>query len=300
MVQYLAVLFTFLAIALALGAAALALRGRSRLARRLMAERDPQQQEATALAERPGWLERLEREARQAGLDWNRRFFLLAMGSSAAAAVLLALTGDLLNALALLALGQLGPLLLVRYRARQRANRFAQQLPETLLLMANVIRAGGTLYQAVQTVVRQAPEPMRSEFLRVERAMQLQVPAGDALERIRDRIGLHEFASVVVACKVAGEAGADLDRVLESVARELVEDRQFLRAMEAASAEGKASARLVTAVPLVVMAFVSYQSPGYFGEALQEPTGQLLILGSFAAIAMGWLMIRRITDVRNW
>ena len=180
------------------------------------------------------------------------------------------------------------------------ATRFAEQLPETLLLMASVIRAGGTLYQAVQTVVQQAPQPMRAEFVRVERAMQLQVPAGDALALIQDRVGLSEFASVVVACKVAGEAGADLDRVLESISRELVEDRQFLRAMEAASAEGKASARLVTAVPLVVMALVSYQNPAYFGEALTDPLGRMLILGSLCAMALGWLLIRQITDVRNW
>jgi tight adherence protein B len=152
----------------------------------------------------------------------------------------------------------------------------------------------------VQTVVREAPQPMRSEFLRVERAMQLQVPVGDALGLIQDRVGLHEFASVVVACKVAGEAGADLGPLLESVARELVEDRQFLRAMEAASTEGKASARVVTAVPLVVMALVGYQSPEYFGEALRDPMGQALLLGSLAAIALGWVMIRQITDVRNW
>nr|WP_245302724.1 type II secretion system F family protein [Symbiobacterium terraclitae] len=166
--------------------------------------------------------------------------------------------------------------------------------------MANVIRAGGTLYQAVQTVVQQAPEPMRAEFVRVERAMQLQMPPGDALALIQDRLGLHEFTSVVIACKVAGEAGADLDVVLESIARELVEERQFLRAMETASAEGKASARMVTAVPLAVMAFVNYRNPDYFGDALRDPTGRMVILGSLGAIALGWLLIRRITDVRNW
>ena len=298
--QYLAALFTFLAVALALGGLAGILRRRSRLAERILRGRDPLEQEGAALPRVPGPLERLEREARQAGLNLTRRHLLLVVGTSGGLAALLTLAGDPTRAAVILLVGLVGPLLLIRQRARVRAARFAEQLPETLLLMASVIRAGGTLYQAVQTVVQQAPQPMRAEFLRVERAMQLQAPAGDALAMIQDRVGLSEFTSVVVACKVAGEAGADLDRVLESISRELVEDRQFLRAMEAANAEGKASARLVTAVPLVVMAAVSYQNPAYFGEALADPLGRMLILGSLCAMALGWLLIWRITDVRNW
>jgi len=299
-VQYLAALSTFLAVALSLGGLAGLLRRRSRLAERLRAEGDRYEPDAGVRLVFPDWLERLEREAKQAGLSLTRRQLALAMGAAGGVALLLALAGEWTSAAVSLLLGLVGPLLLIRHRARVRAATFAQQLPETLFLMANVIRAGGTLYQAVQTVVQQAPQPISGEFLRVERAMQLQAPAGDALALIQDRVGLPEFTSVVIACKVAGEAGAELDAVLESIGRELVEDRQFLKAMEAASAEGKASARLVTAIPLVVMAFVGYRNPAYFGEALQEPAGRLLILGSLAAIGLGWVLIRRITDVRNW
>ncbi len=298
--QYLAGLFTFLAIAFALAGVTQILSRRSRLARKLMAERDPRSQEATASVRTPGLLERLEREAKQAGVDWNRRFFLLCFTTGTGLGLLLTLSGNSLQALLVMAAGVIGPIGFVRYRAKARAEQFTQQLPATLNLMANVIRAGGTLYQGVQAVVKQAPEPIRSEFARVERAMQLQIPAAEAMERIRDRIGLAEFHSVVVACKVAGEAGADLDLVLESISKELVEDRQFMKAMVAASAEGKASARMVTAVPFVVMGLVTMRSPDYFGEALRDPIGQMMILGGVAMIGIGWLVIQKITDVRNW
>lgn len=298
--HYLAGLLTFLAVAFTLAAWVHAMQHRSRLARRLLADRDPRSQEATAAVRTPGLLERLEREALQAGVGWNRRFFLLCFVAGLGLGLLLSMSGNPLGALALMALGALGPVAFVKQRAKVRAERFSTQLPGTLTLMSNVIRAGGTLYQAVQAVVKQAPEPIRSEFLRVETAMKLQVPAAEALERIKDRIGLAEFHSIVVACKVAGEAGADLDSVLETIARELVEDRQFLKAMQAASAEGKASARMVTGVPFVVMALVSFRSPEYFSEALGESIGQVMILGGIAMIAAGWLVIQKITDVRNW
>jgi tight adherence protein B len=173
-------------------------------------------------------------------------------------------------------------------------------MPQALILMANVMRSGGSLYHAVGAVTRQMPEPIRSEFSRVEKAIQLQVPASEALARVRDRIGVPEFGSVVVACKVAGEAGADLDRVLESIARELVEDRQFIKAMQAASAEGRASARMVTGVPFFVMGAITFLSPGYMKSALSDPTAVMLMGVGFGMIAVGWVIIKKITDVRNW
>lgn len=297
--QYLAALFTFLAVAFALAAWVQIRQGRSRLAHRLLAERDPTAQAATAVR-LPGPMERLEQAAKQAGLSWTRRFFLLAFASGLLLGLLFIMADSHLGGLAVMLVSSAGPVLVVRQRARVRAELFAAQLPQTLTLMANVIRAGGTLYQAIGAVTRQMPEPIRSEFVHVERAMQLQVPAAEALGRIRDRIGLAEYGSVVVACKVAGEAGADLELVLEAIARELVEDRQFLRAMQSASTEGKSSARMVTAVPFVVMGLVTWQNPGYFGHALQDPLGRMLILSGVAAILVGWLAIQRITDVRNW
>ncbi|HLN61315.1 MAG TPA: type II secretion system F family protein [Symbiobacteriaceae bacterium] len=296
--QYFAGLMTFLAVALAL-AGALHLRTQSRLATRLLADRDPLEQQTTAYR-RPGPLENLERSARQAGLDWTRKHFLLFFGGGTLLGSLLLVQGSLAWGLAMAALAWAGPLLVIRQKARTRADAFTTQLPAALQLMANNIRAGGSLHHAIHAVARQMPDPIRTEFWLVQQAIHLQVPVAEALERVRDRIGLPEFGSVVVACKVAAEAGADLDKVFESIARELVEDRQFVKALQSASTEGKASAKVMTAVPFVIMALVSLLNPTYFTRALATSTGQLLIFGAIGVMAVGWVVIRRITDVRNW
>lgn len=296
--QYLAGLMTFLAVALAL-ASLLHYRNKSRLAGRLLADRDPLEQQATAYR-RLSPLEDLERGARQAGLDWTRKHFLFFFGGGTLLGSLLLLQGSAGWGLILMALAWVGPMLVIRQKAKTRTEAFTTQLPSALQLMANNIRAGGSLQHAIAAVVRQMADPIRTEFLLVQQAIQLQVPVAAALERVRDRIGLPEFGSVVVACKVAAEAGADLDRVFESIARELVEDRQFVKALQAASSEGKASAKVMTAVPFVIMGLVGFLNPTYFGQALATGTGRALIFGGIGVIAVGWLLIRRITDVRNW
>jgi tight adherence protein B len=297
-VLYLAGLLTFLTVALFLAWLIQLRQSRSRLKGRLMADRDPLEQRATDV-KLPNLLERMEREAKQAGLAWTRRTFLMIWAAGVLLGLLMFLTGNQMGLL--ITIGAIAvPHLVIRYRAGTRSKAFAAQMPQALILMANVMRSGGSLYHAVGAVTRQMPEPIRSEFSRVEKAIQLQVPASEALARVRDRIGVPEFGSVVVACKVAGEAGADLDRVLESIARELVEDRQFIKAMQAASAEGRASARMVTGVPFFVMGAITFLSPGYMKSALSDPTAVMLMGVGFGMIAVGWVIIKKITDVRNW
>lgn len=245
-------------------------------------------------------LERWEQAARQAGLGWTARTYLLSASIGLLMAVLLGIAGEeSLGALAAAA-GGVGPWAVVKHRQKRRAAQFAEQLPAALTLAANTIRAGGTMLQAVRAIARQMPEPTRGEFARVEQALQLHVPLGTALEQARQRIGAEEFAAVVVACKVGGPAGADLDVILENIAREIVEDREFRRAMRAASAEGRTSARIVTAIPLVAGGYFLWTNPEYFRPILSTPGGTLLLIGCFASIGLGWVIISRLTDVRAW
>jgi tight adherence protein B len=289
---------TFLATGFGLIALWQQLQGRRR-AQEILRGRDPAGQRATVVREL-SLTERWELAARQAGLEWTARTYLFIICAGAGAGGLFLLAGLLPVALAIVGLACFGPWLLVRIQQRSRSEQFSRQLPGALILAANTIRAGGTMLQAVRAIARQMPNPIADEFARVERALQLQVPLGTALEQARQRIGAPEFSAVVVASKVAGQAGADLDTVLENIANDIVEDRQFRDAMRAASSEGRTSARVVTAVPFLVGGYFYLTDPYYFEPMLRSPIGKLLLPLSFLSIFVGWALIRRITDVRTW
>lgn len=270
-----------------------------RRAREILLARDATEQRATVVRS-ANLLEQGEAAFLQAGLTWSFRTYLTVAVAAVMGAVLLIMAGGLVPALGLISIVVGGPWALVRYRQAIRAKKFAEQLPAALTLAANTIRAGGTMLQAVGAVARDMPDPIGSEFARIKQALQLQVPLAAALEQARQRIGVPQFNSVVVACKVAGQAGADLDVLLESIARETVEDGQFQEAMRAASSEGRTSAKVVTAVPFLGAAFFFFQDHTYFRPMLEHPTGRVLLFGSIGAIICGWVAIKRITDVRDW
>lgn len=270
-----------------------------RRAAQILQGRDPTEQKATEVRA-PGPAERWEIAAQQAGLNWTARTYMGVTGAGLALGLLLSLTQSFGTGLLVAGAAAVGPWMVVRYRQQRRTSQFAEQLPAALTLAANTIRAGGTMLQAVRAIARQMPEPIRGEFVRVEQALQLQVPLPVALEQARQRIGAEEFAGFVVACKVAGQAGAELDGVLDNIAREIIENRQFQEAMRSASSEGRTSAKVVTAIPFLAGGFFLYSNPRYFEPMLISASGRLMLLGAFVSIAVGWVTISRITDARNW
>lgn len=272
---------------------------RSRRAAALVAGRDAADQVATVVRSAP-LLERLGDRARQAGLGWTARTYVVSAAIGAALGALFLASGNAMAGLLAGAAGVLGPYVFTEYRRRQRAELFAKQLPEALTLGANTIRAGGTLLHAIRAIAREIPDPVGTEFKRAEQAILLQVPAHIALDQIRQRTGSAEFTPAVVACSVAARAGADLDVVLENIGREIAEQRQFLQAMKAAASEGRMSARIVTGIPITFVTAVSLMSPGYFDPLLGSVVGKAMIGACAAVILLGVLIIRRLVDVRIW
>lgn len=294
----LATLSTFLAVALGIWGAYLHLR-RDRRAVALVTQRDPGEQEATVIRTTPLW-DTWALRARQAGFNWTGRTYVMAGAIGLCLATVTHLGGQPLLALLLAGLGFAGPFVLVEYRRGQRTEMFARQLPDALTLAANTVRSGGTLLQAIRAVARECPDPLRTEFKRAEQAVLLQVPAHTALEQVHQRAGCREFLPVVVASKVATRAGADMDIVFDSIAREILANRQHLQAMRTASSEGRTSAYVVTGIPVVFVGAVTLMSPDYFGPILASLMGRVLMGGCALIITLGVVMIRRMVDVRTW
>lgn len=253
-------------------------------------------QDAVELPAAPGYWERLAQEALAAGMSgWTpRQFqqaFLLGMGFG----VLSFLFELWLPGLACMAGGLLVPRWAVAVRRRQRQERFRTQLPKALLLAANTLRAGGTLLQAVEAMAVQMPSPLGEEFRLALQAIRLGMPVPEALEQIQGRIGLKEFAGVVVVARVTSELGGDPAQAFERVAQSLMDAEGFRRTVRAYTTEGRLSAALVTGMPFLVMGFLGLMAPEYFDPLFQTGPGRVTLGLCTGAILFGWHLIRRIT-----
>jgi tight adherence protein B len=195
-----------------------------------------------------------------------------------------------------LLLGLAGPWLLLVVRQGRREKAFLAQLPETLQLLSGSLKAGYSLPQAIDAVVRQGEAPMSAELNRALVENRLGVPAEDALERIGERLNSDDFSWVVMAIRIQREVGGNLAELLTTVAETLRERERLRRQVEVLSAEGRLSGIILGALPVGFTGYLLVTRPEYLAPML-TPFGLIMVAGAVLLLGVGGIWVARVVKV---
>ena len=204
---------------------------------------------------------------------------------------------SLIAAVVGLVLGLFGPFIYLSVKEGRRKAAFAAQLPGTLQLLAGSLAAGYSLPQAVDTIVREASDPMSTELNRALVETRLGVPMEDALETVARRMDSVDFAWVVMAIRVQREVGGNLAEVLSSVAATMRERERLRRQVEVLSAEGRLSAVILGALPLLFVTYLVLVRPEYIGVLVTSPLGIMMIVVGAILLVAGAFWLRKVVTV---
>jgi tight adherence protein B len=180
--------------------------------------------------------------------------------------------------------------------ADRRRARFSEQLPDTLQLLAGSLRAGYGLLQAIETVGRESVEPTSGEFRRLVVEARLGREVSQSLAAMARRIGSDDFGWVVQAIDIHREVGGDLAEVLDTVAATIRERNQVIRQVRTLTAEGRLSAYILTALPIVLAFALRLINPGYF-ELLTFGPGLWISVTAVALLVVGGLWFRKLCQL---
>ncbi|MDD9207507.1 type II secretion system F family protein [Georgenia sp. 10Sc9-8] len=235
----------------------------------------------------------------QAGLRMSLQdfVFLVIIGALVAGAAGLVLAGPLL-AILLAAPVPVGAKIVLGVLAGRRRAAFAEQLDDSLQLMASSLRAGHSLLQALASVSREAEEPTSEEFARVINETRVGRDLSSALEETAERMGSQDFVWVTQAIAINREVGGNLAEVLDGVGHTIRERNQIRRQVKALAAEGKLSAYILMALPFGITAFLAVANPEYIARFTQSLIGYALIVASFVLLTVGGLWLRKVVNFK--
>jgi tight adherence protein B len=195
------------------------------------------------------------------------------------------------------ALGGLLPIALLRRQQARRVQRFEEQLPDALDMLVNALRAGYSLQAAMEFVGNELPAPLGPEFARFYDEQRLGVEVRTALMRLQARVGTYDIKMFVTALLIQRETGGNLGEVLGSIAQLMRERVAFRGQVDTLTAEPKASAKVLAALPIGVFLLVYAFNPGYMQPLLHTPTGHLLLAYAIASVAVGYVVLMRIAKI---
>jgi tight adherence protein B len=235
----------------------------------------------------------------RAGMTTTLPDFVLvvALATVVAGGLGFALSGVLV-ALLFAAAAPLGAKLLLKFRAARRQAAFADQLDDSLQLMAGSLRAGHSLLRAVDSVSQEAAAPTSEEFSRIVNETRVGRDLNDALDEVAARMGSDDFVWVAQAIAIHREVGGNLAEVLDAVSHTIRERNAIRRQVKALSAEGKLSAVVLMALPFGVTAFIALTNPAYIGRFTESLAGYAMLGGAGVMLLVGGLWLKKTVAIK--
>ena len=206
---------------------------------------------------------------------------------------------------ALFALGAYFPRFYLKFRQGRRLKAFATQLPDTITLLANSLRAGSSFLQGIELVTREARPPISEEFERVVREMALGMALQPALNNLSRRVASEDLELMVTAINIQSQVGGNLATVLDSIAFTIRERVRIQGEIQTLTAMQRYSGYVITLLPVGLAGILFLISPTYITPMLQRPPelfglpmGIIFFGVGLLSMGLGYMLIRRIVDIK--
>jgi tight adherence protein B len=189
-------------------------------------------------------------------------------------------------------------------RRNGRLGAFNKQLPDTITLIANALRAGSSFLQAIELVVRETRPPISIEFARVIREVNLGLPFEQALENMVRRVRSDDLELMATAIAIQHQVGGNLAEILDSIAYTIRERIRIKGEIRTLTAQQRLSGYVVAGLPIGLAAFLFVAAPGFMDPMFDSrasliglPAGVIILAMGGVMMFIGFMLIRKIVDI---
>ena len=196
------------------------------------------------------------------------------------------------------------PRLWLARRRNGRLGAFNKQLPDTITLIANALRAGSSFLQAIELVVRETRPPISIEFARVIREVNLGLPFEQALENMVRRVRSDDLELMATAISIQHQVGGNLAEILDSIAYTIRERIRIKGEIRTLTAQQRLSGYVVAGLPIALAGFLFVAAPGFMDPMFDSrasiiglPAGVIILAIGGVMMFIGFMLIRKIVDI---
>lgn len=231
----------------------------------------------------------------QAGLNKEPGDYLLIAGTVTLVATVAAfLLGGLgMSILALI----VTPFLLylgLNFLISRRRKAFDAQVPDTLQMFSGGLRAGHSLLRAIDATAQENDGPMAAELTRIVNETRIGRDLGESMADVSRRTASEDFYWIAQAIEIHREVGGDLAEVLDHVGETIRDRNQVKGQVRALSAEGRISALVLMALPILMFIGLVLFNPTYSRVFTTTFIGFAMLGAAIILLSVGGLWLSRI------
>ena len=183
------------------------------------------------------------------------------------------------------ALGGLAALALPRWYLavlkQRRLRLFNEQLVDALMTMSSALRAGSSIAQTFEHIVRQNQPPISQEFDLFLQQTRIGVKFEDALVNLEKRVASEDLTLMIRSIEIARQTGGNLTEVFDKIASVIRERIRIQGRIQALTSQGRMQGIVVGLMPIALV----------FALFLLDPAMMTAFFTSIAGIMTGCLAL---------
>ena len=187
---------------------------------------------------------------------------------------------------------------IVQYFVYQRQQKLGIQLGSILLMMANALRSGFSLLQAVELVATDMEPPISHEFRQMLQEVRLGIPLEAAFPHMGKRINNPDFDLVITSILIQRQVGGNLAQIFDIISDTIQERIRLRQEVNALTAQGRFSAWVLGALPVAVAFIMHMMAPTMMAPLFTTTIGRVAIVIGLIMDAIGIFCILKIATIK--
>jgi tight adherence protein B len=189
------------------------------------------------------------------------------------------------------------PYVVLKFREKAQFNKFQEQLPEALDLLARAMRSGHALTSGLEMVATEMEDPIHSEIGAAVDEINLGLTHHEAFENLCTRVPSTDLRFFIISILIQRETGGNVAEILDNISKLIRERIQFSRQVRALTAEGRYSAGVLICLPIVLFIYIYFVNYDYISLLWTDEIGIYMLIGAVIAQLIGAFTIKKIVTI---
>jgi tight adherence protein B len=179
----------------------------------------------------------------------------------------------------------------------KRRNAFNLQLVDGLGMLANSLRAGLTLPQAMELLVKEMKPPITQEFGRVLQEYRLGTDFDDAMLNAARRLKSRDLDVLVNAVMITRRSGGNVGEIFMKIAETIRERLRIEGKVRALASTANLQALVMASMPFALMGALYFMEPLHVQLLFSTTIGLLSLAVVVLLVVVAFIWIRKIMDL---
>ena len=192
----------------------------------------------------------------------------------------------------------IAPYLFLRIKRGRRRKAFAAQFPDAIDIIVRSLRAGHPVPIAISMVGRELPDPIGSEFGIATDEITYGADLETAMRNLYFRVGQDDLPLFVTAVAIQGSTGGNLSEILENLSAVIRQRFKMRRKIRALAAEGRASALILSSLPIAMFGIINLVSPDFYSSVWHESITKVALAMACCWMGIGNFIMYRLVNFK--